>query len=281
NNFISCWIPLRHLFNFYQAYDKITRGVRHKIVLTKNTSANEVLLKSTTGTPDRFFRIEYVSMWIPRIKPDLQTLKTIEAKLVSNEMFTVNFTDFTCYRSGNSYAAGSGQHALQLATTQKKIIRCWVAFQTLARCTGNQSTNKRVFDNLLTQTIHVRLNGMLFPLYEYRFETSAVGGTPEWRYYNRAYHALMNAGYKMRDDDDGSMITVEQFKDLYPIFFFDMTAVPEDLFKSARMSELEIRWQNGTGVAPLVGVGYHIYVVYESERSIEIGGTNGNMVIKM
>lgn len=274
NDLISLWIPLRHIFKFYQAFDKVSRGFRHKVVFNKETTLSNALLKFGNHA-DRFFRIEYVSMWVPRLKPDLQTLKDIESKLVSGITSNINFTDLTYFKSSKQLQ-GTGNQALSLASTERKIIRCWVAFQKATRADGDQSTNKRVFDTMLTSNMQVRLNGTFFPNTPYRFDVSSVGGTPTFRYYNRAYNAMMSSGYKLRDDLDGSMITQEQFKDLYPIFYFDMTNQNEDLFKNTKYSELEVAWTNNGTQGD-----YYVYIVYESERQIKIKGVNGSLQIAL
>lgn len=52
---------------------------------------------SNTAPADRFVSISYISCWIPRLKTNLETLKSLEAKLVSNETFDVNFTDLNVF----------------------------------------------------------------------------------------------------------------------------------------------------------------------------------------
>jgi hypothetical protein len=264
------WIPLKHIFLFCRAYNKVTRGIRHRIVLNKYSNARDVLFKAG-NYPDMNLNIEGISMWVPRLKPSLEILRMVESKLASNDTYQVHFTDLTTFRTNNITAAKGIQQTIQLATTTKKIIRCWVAFQKASRVNGDQSTNKRVFDHLLCQAIQVRLNGQIFPLFEYKFDVQ----DDNWKHYNRAYTALMNAGFKMHSEEDGSLITLESFKDLYPIFYFDLTAQPEDLYKSAKYSELEIRFTLG------LDQNHYAYVCYESERMLTIKGISGSMAIQL
>jgi len=268
-NYINMWIPLKHLFMFCRAYNKVTRGLRHRFVFNKEDS-NQILLRSA-GTPDRFLSIKNISVWIPRLKPSLSTLRSIESSLSSGAMNTFNFTDLTCWRSLNITQSAGTQQSVLLSTTTKKIIRVWVAFQTAARVEGGQATNKRVFDNLGTTAIQVRLNGRIYPLYEYKFKYEEN----EWREYNRAYTAFMNSGYKMHDEVDGSLVTLETYKSLYPIFYFDLTCQEEDLYTSNKISELEIRYTNNSAA------NYYMYVLYESERMLKFQGVNGSLAVQL
>ena len=53
----------------------------------------------------------------------------IESKLVSNDLYTVNFTDLNCWRTPQVQLGPATNAAIQLSTTTKKPIRVWVAFQ--------------------------------------------------------------------------------------------------------------------------------------------------------
>ena len=201
----------------------------------------------------------------------------VESKLISNElMYTVNFTDLTYWRTPTAIANGQSNSAYQLATTTKKPIRVWVAFQTANRVNDSQTVNRRVFDHVNTSTIQVRLNGKIFPLYEYKF-VHDIANNNYFTCYNRAYTAFLNAGYKMADHSDGSLITHEMYKSLYPIFYFDLTAQEEDLYKANKYAELEIRFSNS---APF-GLNYYMHVVYESERVIKFRGIGGSMALEV
>ena len=269
SNLITAWIPFKNMFLFARAYDKISRGLRHRLVLNKQVDS-QMLFRS--GGVDRFVVVDYISAWIPRLKPSLETLKMLETKLISNDLYTVNFTDLTVWRTNNLLVGNASNNAIQLTTTTKKPIRVWVAFQKAERIGNTQTMNKRVFDHLNTTAIQVRLNGKIFPLYEYKFIDNFIN-------YNRAYTAFLNAGFKMNDYSDGSLIDMNTYKSLYPIFFFDLTAQEDDLYKANKYAELEVRWSNqATDVA---GNGYHMWVVYEAERAIKFKGVAGSLALEL
>jgi hypothetical protein len=264
----SCWIPLKNMFLFYRGFDKVSRGLRHRIVLNKQSDSQSILRfgdSEVTATAGRAVSITYISMWIPRLKPDLNTLKMLENKLSSNDSFDVNFTDLTVYKSSTVLNRGSNA-AIQLSTTTKKPIRVWVGLQKTARVNDSQSINKRQFDFMGMQAIQCRLNGKIYPMYEYKFNSADDKNEG----FNRAYNAFLNAGHKMKHFDDGSLIDFEKFKSIYPIYYFDLTDQPEDLYTTQKLAELEIRWSNGED-------GYYMYVVYESERLVRMKGVSGNL----
>ena len=166
---VFCWIPLKNMFLFCRSYDKVSRGLRHKLVLNRNDD-NIMLFRdpNTPGAADRLVVLSYISCWIPRLKPNLETLKMLEGKLASNELYTVNFTDLTVWQLNTLQTGNASQSAILLATTTKKPIRMWVVFQRKERVDPGQTVNRRVFDNLNTTNIQCRLNGRQYPLYEYK-----------------------------------------------------------------------------------------------------------------
>jgi len=263
------WIPLKNIFQFARHYQKCSRGLRHKLIFNRN-SDQQALFKFGNHA-DRTFQITGISMWIPRLKGSLEVVKKLENKLVSGASVDVNFTDLTWWKTTTTQTGGSDK-AVNLATTSKRPVRVWVAFQYASRYDGGQQTNKRVFDNLQISQIEVRLNGRKYPTMAYRFPnpTTTLEG------YNRVYAMLMNAGYKMKDHDEGSLLDLETFYKLYNIFYFDLTAQEEGLFDSVKYSELEVRWSNPANVAP-----YYMICLYESERKLKMSGLNGSLAIAL
>lgn len=268
----SAWIPLKNMYLFLRGFDKVTRGLRHRFVL--NRQDDNQMLQKFGNQANRKVSIEYISAWIPRLKPDLETLNVIQKQLVSNDMVDINFTDLTLFRSANLLIGQASNTALQLATTTKKPVKVWVVFQKKERVDDSQTVNKRVFDFLGTTAIQCRLNGKIFPMYEYKFEA----GNPQVGI-NRAYNAFLNSGHKMVGHDGSSLIDVQTWLSLYPVFYFDLEHQDEDLFKTQKYAELEIRWSNQAQVT--AAAGYHIYCIYESERLIKLKGVAGSLALVM
>lgn len=260
----TVFIPLKNIFGFARAYTKASRGLRHRMVFNRNNDS-EALIKFGNH-PDRKFSLTSISAWIPRLKGSLQVVKKLESELSSNDVVDVNFTDLTLYSNpGQLYQNGSN-NAIQLATTSKRPIRVWVAFMLQTRAVGGQLTNRRVFDRINVSDIEIRLNGRKYPLYSLKFpDPTTYSG------FNRAYMMLMNAAYKLKDHDEGSLLTLENYYTNYPIYYFDLTAQEDQLFSSVKYSELEVRWSNSTIN------NYCVYIVYESERKIKMQALNGSL----
>lgn len=84
----------------------------------------------------------------------------------------------------------------------------------------------------------------------------------------------MNSGYKNHHADDSSLLDLQLFKELYCIYYFDLTSQPESLYKQAKQAELEVRWSGTQSSA-----GYIMWVIYESERLIKFKGVSGSLAL--
>lgn len=265
----SVWIPLANMFSFCRHYRKVVRGQRHKITINKNNVADALL--KFGNQPDRNFIITDISLWIPAVAPNLKIINPLETSLASRQITNVYFTDLYCWKSGTSFNQGNSK-SVEVAVSSKKIIKVWIAFQNAARVNSiDQSYNKRVFDDITVTNIQVRLNNNPFPNYQHNFN-STISNYDGW---NRAYVNLMDAGYKLNDTDEGSLLNLDQFKTLYPIFYFDLQAQPDELFMKTATQKLQIYWDCGAAN----NINYYPIVMYESERMIKIQALEGTIAL--
>ena len=65
------------------------------------------------------------------------------------------------------------------------------------------------------------------------------------------------------------------FSQLYPIFYFDLTNQPEDLYKAHKQAELEVRYVPGQTVT------HYMYMLVESERQIILRGISGSLAVAL
>lgn len=287
---VTAMIPLKCMYGFCKAWgQKVTRGLRWRLILNRESDGQVIFHDTTTialnGSIDRSFSLSYISCWIPRLKPSLSALSMIEKQLVSSDTFDVHFTDINLFRTATVQSNSANNATFQLSTTSKKVVRCWVAMQRSERVNDSQIVNKRVFDLLGTTSIQCRLNGKIYPLYEYKLTyntATALGIQYPVSGVNRLYNAFLESGNKLHNFDESSPIDLNSFLQLHSIFYFDMTNQPEELFQSLKASEIEIRWSNQAGggtnsfQAPN---GYYLFVVTENERLIKMKGLAGSLAL--
>ena len=123
---------------------------------------------------------------------------------------------------------------------------------------AKQEENSLIFDHLKVENIHMRLNSRQFPQEVY--EPDFTGDD-----YVRSFTSLMAYDNKIWDPQNGSGISYADYKNLYPLHYFDFTAQDSGLFSRGTTADLEVRYKM-TGTTTDA---YHLIVVLESETGVE------------
>jgi hypothetical protein len=71
------------------------------------------------------YEISDISLWIPLVKPSLETEKILSSLLVSKSNFLCGWNALNCYRS-NLWSSGSGNW--RVVNNQNKISRVFIVF---------------------------------------------------------------------------------------------------------------------------------------------------------
>lgn len=261
---VSVHIPLVNVFGFLKAYGGVLKGIVLSLRLSKNDDNRTLLREAGDGLVDRKLNINYVSVWIPRVKPHVTTLSLLESKLAQPGPYFITYIDTQIYRS-NLFTEGAKNRTFQIRVKRKRPIKVFIAFQLRDQVEGGQNFVKRTFNNVGLRDLHVELNSTTkYPEYEYSCQF-----TDNRRDYARVYNELLRAGLRDHDIHDGSLVTFENFFDLFPIFCVDMTNQGERIVEPVS-ALINIVWTNDTG-------NYYMWVLVESERKIEIAASKGMM----
>ena len=124
-----------------------------------------------------------------------------------------------------------------------------------------------MFDHTQLTRLRVVLNStQQFPEREYQCKFSTAEDD-----YARVYEEFLRAGLREHDVDQGSIVSLDTFKSLYPIFCIDLS---EQYEKSVQVenSLLEIYWSN-----EMAATDYYAWVCVEAERQIELATSEGSM----
>ena len=264
----SVHIPLKNVFGFAKSYDKLLKGIKIMLRLTR-ASDDDVLLRHT-GQPVFKLFIPWVSLWIPRVKPNISVLQSLTSRLSDPGPYYIPYIDSQIFRS--SLQTGVVNNGIfQIKTKRKRPIKVFVAFQLRRRVDGTSEENvKRIFDNVGLKKLRTVLNATVqYPEREYITEFSATRSD-----YARVYSEFIRAGLKDHDVDQGSVVDFKNFPTLFPIFCIDMTN-QIDYQKLPNSALIDIYW---SAEAPADDDHYYyMWVVVEAERKMEISASNGRM----
>lgn len=228
-------IPLKHIFGFFEDYEKVLYGFVHTLVLTRSASDNNALFRKT-GVSDGTISLENIRWMLPRVSPSdvarYELLKQIKAKSILNVGFRMrqcvsanveNSTNFT-WRLG-----------VRSSPEQPRFI--FLAFQTDRE--GSQEKNYSTYDHCNLISAHLLMNNDRYPLND--FETDFTKN-----YYNNLYWDFASFLEKFYGTDPiitSTSVDAIAYKNIFPIVLFDVSKQSERLTTGVTDITLQCRFK--------------------------------------
>ena len=256
-------IPLKHIFGFCEDYDKVVYGLKHTLTLTRNddndaifkTNANDGAVPPVDNVVDGKIVLENIYWFMPHVTPadkyKMELYKIIERK----EKIPVGYRMIQC-DSASIPRAPMFSWRLSVKSSPEVPRFIIVGFQT--NKIGNQKQNPSIFDNVNVSNIYVMLNSTRYPTTYYNI--SFVG-----QKYSRVYGDAAEFRSKFFNMDElisNPNITPLDYKNLYPLFLFDVSKQSEKL----KYSTTDIQIKMHFGANPLADT--QAYAVIISDRLI-------------
>ena len=230
-------IPLKHFLGFCEDYKKILYGMQQILTLTRTRNDNAILKGQNAAgnavVDDGKVNIKRISWFMPHVIPSdayrLQLDKIIERK----EKIPVGYRMLQC--DNLPVPVGVGTFTWRLGVKSSPDIPRFiiVGFQTEKH--NDQTKNPAIFDHCQVRNIYVTLNAKRYPDtdYENNFTINKFS-----RIYGDA--ALFRKKfYNMDELISNSGINPENYKNLFPLFVFDVTKQSEKLKTS--VSDIHIK----------------------------------------
>ena len=214
-------IPLKHFLGFCEDYKKILYGMQQRLTLTRTNDDNAIFRNNAAAVGK--INLERIRWFMPHVIPSdayrLQLDKVIEKK----EKIPVGYRMLQC-------------DSIQVPTNQKTFT--WrlgvksspdiprfiiVGFQSDKH--NNQEQNPSIFNHLFVRNIYVTLNAKRYPDTDYDNDFTK-------NQYSRIYGdtALFRKKFFNMDELVSNCgINPTEFKNLYPLYVFDVTKQSENL----------------------------------------------------
>ena len=254
-------IPLKHIFGFCEDYDKVVYGLKHNLTLTRNDD-NDAIFKNNgndaAGNPyaDGKVILSKVSWFMPHMTPadkdKMELYKIIERK----EKLPVGYRMIQCDSASNPQNSTSFSWRLSVKSSPEVPRFIIVGFQT--NKSGSQVVNPSTFNNVNVSNIYVMLNSMRYPTTDYNISFLS-------QKYSRAYGDAAEFRSKFFNMDElisSPNINPTEYRNLYPLFLFDVSKQSEKLKYST--TDIQIKMHFGAGI-PL---NTQAYAVIISDRLI-------------
>ena len=253
-------IPLKHIFGFCGDYDKIVYGLKHNLTLTRNDN-NDAIYRNATDTAgaamvDGRVILTELSWFMPHVTPadqyKMELYKIIERK----EKIPVGYRMLQCDSATipQNYTDFSWRLSVKSSPEVPRFII--VGFQ--AGKSGNQQQNPSIFDNVNVNNIYAMLNSTRYPTVDYNIDFTK-------NIFSRVYSDAAEFRTKFYNMDElisNPNFTPYEFKNLYPLFLFDVSKQSEKLKYSTTDIQIKIHFKDR------LAANTQVYAVIISDRLI-------------
>ena len=230
-------IPLKHFLGFCEDYKKILYGMQQRLTLTR-TGDDNAIFRANAVDPGKV-DIQRIRWFMPHVIPSdayrLQLDKIIEKK----EKIPVGYRMLQC---DNTSITGT-EFTWRLGVKSSPDIPRFIIVGFQIERNNNQEQNPARFDNCNIGNIYVTLNAKRYPDtdYDINFNENRF-----CRIYGDS-SAFRKKFYNMDELVSNHNINPVDYKNLYPIFVFDVTKQSEKL-KTA-VSDIHVKMRFNTNPA--------------------------------
>ena len=229
-------IPLKYFFGFCEDYRKILYGMQQKLTLTRTGDNNAILKRNAAAggaAAEGKVNLKKISWFVPHVIPSdayrLQLDKIIERK----EKIPVGYRMLQC--DNIPVPPGNGNFTWRLGVKSSPDIPRFIIVGFQTNKNNNQTTNPAIFDHCQVRNIYITLNAKRYPDIDYEndFRINKFS-----RIYGDAA-TFRKKFYNMDELVSNHNINPVDYKNLYPLFVFDVTKQSEKLKTS--VSDIHIK----------------------------------------
>jgi hypothetical protein len=211
-------VPLKHIFGFCQDYDNTVYGFNYVLTLTRQSDNDAIVRDATVGAGK--VTLTKLDWMMPHVKPaddeKLTFFKTIQAKADLPVAFMARKCEILAVNIATSFS-----WTLDSKSSPNFPRYIIVGFQTNRK--GNQTKNPALFDHCKVKSIKAVINDSNYPEVDYvlSFENNR---------YSRAYRDAAVFSTKLMELNElvtDSSIATDEYRDLYPLFVFDVSKQEE------------------------------------------------------
>ena len=227
-------IPLKHIFGFCEDYNKIIYGLKQTLTLTRDNDNNAIFRHNDVAAGK--VTLNKISWYMPKVIPadkeKMEIFKIIEKK----EKLPVAYRMIQCATTQVTETP-SFNWRLSAKTSPEVPRFIIVGFQTNKN--NSQTTNPALFNHVNVKSIHCTLNSVRYPNTDYkisfpRFQFSRVYGDA----------ALFRTKFfNMNELISNPNFTPTEYKELYPLFVFDVSKQSDRLQYSTTDIQINIDFE--------------------------------------
>ncbi len=243
------WIPLRQYFGIFNSYRKLFTGIDVKIELSRNNSANMLLTDSNEE-----FKVSFLDLVLYLPHAELKAQADIEYLEQISQDIELDFESINLVKS-NVQNNISGRY---LVNTSSNDVQHVYVVPMHHEKQDNIRANNMTFNNLKLKRTNLRINNTRYPEENYHV---SFQNDQNW---GRYYMDFLSGGKKNDGSTEvGSLVSFEEYKNLYPIIHFDVSA--HKILTGTDTLKIEFEWDLET--APEKPYVFY-FIIIESRKAI-------------
>ena len=246
-------IPLKHIFEFCEDYDKVVYGLKHALTLTRNDD-NDAVFRAGAAAAGKI-TLSKISWFMPHVTPADKDKMELYEIIERKEKLPVGYGMIQCDTASIPQSATS---SWRLSVKSSPEVPCFIIVGFQIGKSGDQTENPSIFDNVKVRNIYVTLNSTRYPTADYNISLEATK-------FSRVYGDAAEFRSKFFNMDElvsNLNINLSDYRLLYPIFLFDVSAESEKLKYST--TDIQIKMHLEIPVA----AGIQAYAVTISDKLI-------------
>ena len=257
-------IPLKHIFGFCEDYDKVVYGFKHTLSLTK-THDHDAIFRAN-GVDAGKITLDKIAWFMPHVMPadkdKMELYKIIERK----EKVSVGYRMIQCTSIS---VPQTNSFSWRLSVKSSPEVPRFIIIGFQEEKNNDQEKNNSQFDNLNVKNIYVMLNSNRYPALDYDldFPTQKIG---------RAYGDVAEFRSKFFNINElisNPCISAYEYKNLYPLFLFDVSKQSERLKYSTTDIQVKVTFEGNPNA------GTEGYAVIISDRLINFQSDGNKMSV--
>lgn len=266
----TIYLPLRKLFGFFDYNRVVLKGATHKLSLYRNDIGRS-LFRDATAVNGKI-KFWGLSWWIPYCVPKPELDMALNEKLLKGAEVALGFYDYKYYEYPTTLASGStSQIQWTVQSDITKPVKVFLWFQNVD-ANSEQTINSMKFDKAFVQTARCIINSNVhYPKEEYQLDFTDAATTQN---ISRAYLEFLRAGGKAFSTGSGPSISLEEYKELYPILVFDLSKQDsKKVYEYVGTNTIQIKLTFGTGHPQNL----KLYAYVQNERVATLRGVQNKI----
>jgi len=231
--------PLKHIFGFCDYCEKVVYGFKHQLTLVRKGD-NDAIFRAAVADAGKVV-LSKLSWYMPHVLPNDQAKLALYKTIESKSSLPVGYQMIQC----NSISVPQTRNftwSLSVKSAPEKPLWIIVAFQTDR--SGNQEHNPSIFDDCNLTNMFVMLNSRRYP--EIDYDDTNFTQQKFSRVYGDAA-AFRTKFYNVEELISSPNVTPADYKELFPMFVFDVSKQSEKLKNS--VTDIQIKAQFSANVA--------------------------------